>query len=253
MPVGEGIISLSEVSTEVYGDTNAGRSLDGCFTNSNSLGFDALYGDIPGAQRLKNFQLYDHVDDAAPHSGFHTIGAFTYESIVVNWSTWFDSYGIDNIKVEVKKESDLASIVTKTVTTSSGAGTTTVDGLAVGTDYRVYLTVEDISGNTTVSHLTSNNSGTLYGSFTTVAGVVAWDMSTAGYTTSALACAGANSGTTRYKLGAGNADMQVNNVIYTEFTFTTTFDGEDKWWYNSENTEAVKINSVGVVTDVTSC
>ncbi len=61
MAVGTGNISLQDVTTEIYGDTNQGRSLNSCFSSSTSGNFNATYEG--NKDRLSNFKGYAHVDD----------------------------------------------------------------------------------------------------------------------------------------------------------------------------------------------
>ena len=61
MAVGTGNITLEDVTTEIYGDTDAGRSLATCFSSSTSGNFNATYEG--SKDRLSNFKGYAHVDD----------------------------------------------------------------------------------------------------------------------------------------------------------------------------------------------
>lgn len=57
MSVGTGNIKLSDVTTEIYGDTNAGRSLVGCFADAVGTFHPSYVGD---KDRLSNFKGYDN-------------------------------------------------------------------------------------------------------------------------------------------------------------------------------------------------
>ncbi len=61
MAVGTGNISLQDVTTEIYGDTDAGRSLASCFSSSSAGNFNATYEG--SKDRLSNFKGYSHADD----------------------------------------------------------------------------------------------------------------------------------------------------------------------------------------------
>ena len=61
MAVGTGNISLQDVTTEIYGDTDQGRSLVSCFSSSSAGNFNATYEG--SKDRLSNFKGYSHVDD----------------------------------------------------------------------------------------------------------------------------------------------------------------------------------------------
>jgi len=61
MAVGTGNITLEDVTTEIYGDTNAGRSLATCFASSSAGSFNPTY--VGSKDRLSNFKGYVHVDD----------------------------------------------------------------------------------------------------------------------------------------------------------------------------------------------
>jgi len=56
MTIGTGNIKLSDVTTEIYGDTNAGRSLLGCFATAAGT-FNNSY--VGNKDRLSNFKGYD--------------------------------------------------------------------------------------------------------------------------------------------------------------------------------------------------
>ena len=57
------VISLQDVTTEIYGDTNSGRSLNQCFIDSNTAGFSATYEG--SKDRLSNFRDYNHAASVA--------------------------------------------------------------------------------------------------------------------------------------------------------------------------------------------
>lgn len=61
MAVGTGNITLQDVTTEIYADTAAGRSLSACFASSTAGTFDGTYVGVK--DRLSNFKGYVHVDD----------------------------------------------------------------------------------------------------------------------------------------------------------------------------------------------
>ncbi len=61
MAVGTGNISLQDVTTEIYGDTDSGRSLLSCFSSSSAGSFHASH--VGSKDRLSNFRGYSHVDD----------------------------------------------------------------------------------------------------------------------------------------------------------------------------------------------
>jgi hypothetical protein len=61
MAVGTGNITLQDVTTEIYGDTNSGRSLTTCFSSSSAGTFNPTYVGVK--DRLSNFKGYSHVDD----------------------------------------------------------------------------------------------------------------------------------------------------------------------------------------------
>lgn len=61
MAVGTGNISLQDVTTEIYGDTDTGRSLSTCFASSTAGTFHATY--VGSKDRLSNFKGYIHIDD----------------------------------------------------------------------------------------------------------------------------------------------------------------------------------------------
>jgi hypothetical protein len=61
MAVGTGNISLQDVTTEIYGDTDQGRSLLTCFASSTAGNFNATYEG--NKDRLSNFKGYAHIDD----------------------------------------------------------------------------------------------------------------------------------------------------------------------------------------------
>ena len=61
MAVGTGNITLQDVTTEIYGDTDSGRSLATCFASATAGTFNATYQG--SKDRLSNFKGYAHVDD----------------------------------------------------------------------------------------------------------------------------------------------------------------------------------------------
>ena len=61
MAVGTGDITLEDVTTEIYGDTDDGRSLETCFSSATSGTFNPTY--VGSKDRLSNFKGYVHADD----------------------------------------------------------------------------------------------------------------------------------------------------------------------------------------------
>mgnify|MGYP003677045583 CR=1 FL=1 len=61
MAVGTGNITLEDVTTEIYGDTDDGRSLLTCFSSSSAGTFSPTY--VGSKDRLSNFKGYVHADD----------------------------------------------------------------------------------------------------------------------------------------------------------------------------------------------
>ena len=61
MAVGTGNITLEDVTTEIYGDTDDGRSLSTCFSSATSGTFHLTY--VGSKDRLSNFKGYVHADD----------------------------------------------------------------------------------------------------------------------------------------------------------------------------------------------
>jgi hypothetical protein len=57
MAVGTGNITLQDVTTEIYGDTNVGRNLVSCFADATGI-FDSTY--VGAKDRLSNFKGYNN-------------------------------------------------------------------------------------------------------------------------------------------------------------------------------------------------
>jgi hypothetical protein len=47
--------------------------------------------------------------------------------------------------------------------------------------------------------------------------------------------------------------LVISNRVYTDSNLTTALNGEDFWWYNSDNNTSYQIDGTGNITDELSC
>ena len=121
--------TLQDVTTEIHGDTAAGRSLDSCFANAIASSFDSLYS---GAKdRLSNFRNYSSVNSVltiystlitTDRYGIYVSGSTATQDITVSFTLTAMGGGATGIRVLY----DGITIVIGSVGATSG-GTQTVN------------------------------------------------------------------------------------------------------------------------------
>lgn len=107
MAIGIGNISLTDITTELYSDTNAGRNLSSCFTDASSSWFDPTYSVPQGNDRqLSEFKNYQDPGSSSPTTPYvtNTITSYKwYRAVDVNGNVSgneddYDSPGTNDAK-----------------------------------------------------------------------------------------------------------------------------------------------------------
>ena len=135
--------TLQDVTTEIHGDTAAGRSLDSCFANAIASSFDSLYS---GAKdRLSNFRNYGATSSPYVRT---VVGYTTETSKTVVYNITSDDV-VAFLQLNVDSDTYPAGIGTVTVSDSSGATWTKLSG---GTNGNVWYTTNlSTTGNRTIT------------------------------------------------------------------------------------------------------
>ena len=229
MAIGTGNITLQEVTTEIYGDTNAGRNLVTCFADATGT-FNATYEG--SKDRLSNFKGYSQADitpPTAPTLPFAT--AIMQTTFTLTWTNSTDNVAVTGYKIYKGGVLyiDAGNVLTYNITGQTAGATNTWT-------VKAYDAAGNLSAASPGKSVTQTAASTSYSSSSG---------------TGSDAC-GITKNQTYYHNGV-NALPVVNDTCYSNSGMTTTLAANHYSVGGGPGQKDLTINSSGVVTAVSGC